>query len=196
MWLLGPGALQDTLLTAACRQSLLVADGNHRVAAATQAGRGSLLALVTGGPDLRIGPINRALNSTGLGMGELASRWRAVGLQVEPSQDLTPVPGTVVVLAGTVALRVRPAVDHHGIDHHWVEQLMVEKALGLDPSDAVLRPLYDGEAPRPDAEAVILIAPVPLADVLAVHTAGQRMPRKATYFTPKPRSGLLLADLV
>jgi uncharacterized protein (DUF1015 family) len=28
-----------------------------------------------------------------------------------------------------------------------------------------------------------------------VHDAGKRMPRKATYFTPKPRSGLLLADL-
>ena len=28
-----------------------------------------------------------------------------------------------------------------------------------------------------------------------VHAAGGRMPRKSTYFTPKPRSGLLLADL-
>jgi uncharacterized protein (DUF1015 family) len=36
---------------------------------------------------------------------------------------------------------------------------------------------------------------VPLADVLAVHRAGLRMPRKSTFFTPKPRSGLLLAEL-
>jgi uncharacterized protein (DUF1015 family) len=36
---------------------------------------------------------------------------------------------------------------------------------------------------------------VPYADVLAVHDQGRRMPRKSTYFTPKPRSGLLLADL-
>jgi uncharacterized protein (DUF1015 family) len=28
-----------------------------------------------------------------------------------------------------------------------------------------------------------------------VHAQGRRMPRKSTYFTPKPRSGLLLADL-
>jgi len=38
-------------------------------------------------------------------------------------------------------------------------------------------------------------SPVPFADVLAVHRQGRRMPRKSTYFTPKPRSGLLLADL-
>jgi uncharacterized protein (DUF1015 family) len=28
-----------------------------------------------------------------------------------------------------------------------------------------------------------------------VYAAGERMPRKATYFTPKPRSGLLLAEI-
>jgi uncharacterized protein (DUF1015 family) len=38
---------------------------------------------------------------------------------------------------------------------------------------------------------VLLIAPVPMKEVLA----GTKMPRKSTYFTPKPRSGLLLADL-
>jgi uncharacterized protein (DUF1015 family) len=42
---------------------------------------------------------------------------------------------------------------------------------------------------------VLQLAPVPFADVLAVHRQGRRMPRKSTYFTPKPRSGLLLADL-
>jgi uncharacterized protein (DUF1015 family) len=42
---------------------------------------------------------------------------------------------------------------------------------------------------------LLQIAPVPLADVLAVHEQGRRMPRKSTYFTPKPRSGLFLADV-
>jgi hypothetical protein len=194
MWLLGKGDLQDTVLRAACEQSLLVADGNHRVAAATCAGQGSLLALVTGGPDLRIGPIHRVLVGTGLGIDELASRWRAIGLRVHPTQDRTPTPGTVVVVAGCTALRVQ-LPPGRTIDHQVVEDLMVERALGIDPSGASLRPLFDGQAPRAKADAVVLIAPVPLADVLAVHAAGQRMPRKATYFTPKPRSGLLLADV-
>jgi hypothetical protein len=201
MWLLGKGDLQDSVLHAARRHALLVADGNHRVAAATLAGHGSLLALVTGGPDLRIGPIHRALVHTGLGITDLADRWRAVGLDVSPANDRTPSPGTVVVIAGADAVRVRlpdRAIDQdsdHGIDHLGVEQVMVEQALGLDPA-AVLRPLYPGQEPRPDAEAVVLIAPVPLAEVLATYAAGRRMPRKATYFTPKPRSGLLLAELL
>jgi uncharacterized protein (DUF1015 family) len=31
--------------------------------------------------------------------------------------------------------------------------------------------------------------------VLDVHRQGRRMPRRSTYFTPKPRGGMLLADL-
>jgi hypothetical protein len=201
MWLVGKGELQKAVLAAACGQSLLVADGNHRVAAAAMAGRGSLLALITGGPSLRIGPINRVLTGTGMDIGEMTRRWQETGLEVLPSDDRTPPakPGTVVVVAGDKAWHVHlPRADHgadHDIDHRLVEHLMVERALGLDPAGPHVRPLPGSRAPRPDADAVLLIAPVPLADVLAVHGAGERMPRKATYFTPKPRSGLLLADI-
>ncbi|WP_165961062.1 DUF1015 family protein [Actinocrispum wychmicini] len=186
IWLLGKGDLQDTVLTAIRRHPLLVADGNHRVAAATLAGNG-LLALVTDGPDLRIGPINRVFVHTSLAPGELVERWRAAGLDIQPANG-SPAPGTVVVLAGLDRLAIR--LPGPGIDHQKVEQLMVERALGRDPAE-VLRPLYVGQQPRPDADAVVLIAPVPLDHVLS----GRRMPRKATYFTPKPRSGLVLADL-
>ncbi|ALG09086.1 DUF1015 family protein [Kibdelosporangium phytohabitans] len=197
MWLAGKGDLQDDLLAAASAQSLLVADGNHRVAAAARAGRGSLLALITAGPDLRIGPIHRVLTGTGLSTGELAARWRQAGLDVQPSADHTApaVPGTVVVLGAAGALRVTLPRNGLEIDHRLVEQLMVERALGLDPAGPHLRPLPPGRPARPDADAVLLTAPVPLADVLAVHATGRQMPRKATYFTPKPRSGLLLAEI-
>jgi hypothetical protein len=187
MWLLGKGDLQDKVLRAIRGQSLLVADGNHRVAAATLAG-GGLLALVTGGPDLRIGPIHRVLVGTSLTPHELVGRWRASGLDLNPTTDPTPTTGTVVTMVGTEAFSIR--LHGPGIDHQKVEQLMVEHALGLDPAE-VLRPLYVGQQPRPDADAVVLIAPVSMDEV----RTGRRMPRKATYFTPKPRSGLLLADL-
>jgi hypothetical protein len=186
IWLVRRGDVQETLLRAAGGRGLLVADGNHRVAAATLAGNG-LLALVTGGPDLRIGPIHRVLLNTRLTSDELVHRWRFTGLSVRPS-FADPTPGTVIVyLTGQ-----RLAVDlpGAGIDHLKVEQLMVERALGLDPA-AVLRPLYVGQEPRADADAVVMIAPVPMDHVLT----GRPMPRKATYFTPKPRSGLVLADL-
>ncbi|MCU1686098.1 MAG: hypothetical protein JWQ81_6837 [Amycolatopsis sp.] len=199
MWLLGAGARQDEILAVAQEQPLLVADGNHRVAAAAAAGHGSLLALVTGGPGLRIGSINRVLSGTGLSLDEMARRWRAIGLDVRPStpRDLA-AKGEVVVVAGNDAVRVLlPESAERGpvIDHGVVEQVLVKQALGVDPDGPSLRALPGGQAVGDAADAVILLAPVPFDDVLAVHDAGKRMPRKATYFTPKPRSGLLLADL-
>jgi hypothetical protein len=71
---------------------------------------------------------------------------------------------------------------------------LLDKALGLDPEGDQVRPLAGDRTPPSDADAVLLLAPVPLTDVLAVHAAGGRMPRKSTYFTPKPRSGLVLAE--
>ncbi|MCE7004509.1 DUF1015 domain-containing protein [Kibdelosporangium philippinense] len=195
LWLAGKGELQDKLIEAACSQSLMVADGNHRVAAAALAGHGSLLALITAGPDLRIGPIHRVLVGTGLSLDDLAEKWRRIGLDVQPSEDHTPpdMPGTVVVTAKGKALRVKlPGLD---IDHRQVENVLIEQALGLDPAGPKVWPLAPGRPARPDADATLFIAPIPLADVLAVHAAGERMPRKATYFTPKPRSGLVLSHI-
>lgn len=50
------------------------------------------------------------------------------------------------------------------------------------------------EAERTGGTALVLRA-TPVADVLAVAAAGERMPRKSTSFVPKPRSGLVLRDL-
>jgi uncharacterized protein (DUF1015 family) len=38
----------------------------------------------------------------------------------------------------------------------------------------------------------LLLNPTPVEAVAAVAEAGERMPRKSTLFTPKPRTGLLL----
>jgi len=194
LWLVGPGEAQDTLLEAAGAHQLLVADGNHRVAAAAAAGLSGLLALVTAGPALRIGPIHRALVDTGLTADDLAAAWRAVDLRVDDLPAVVPPePGVVVVVCPDRVLRVE--LPTPGIDHAAVESVLLAKALGLDPECAQVRPVTDERWRSVAADAVLLVAPVPLADVLAVHAAGERMPRKSTYFTPKPRSGLLLADL-
>ncbi|CCH29264.1 DUF1015 family protein [Actinosynnema sp. NPDC047251] len=192
LWLVGPGHHQDALLAAAGAHPLMVADGNHRVAAAAAAGLTGLPALVTAGPDLRVGPIHRALVDTGLSLDDLAAAWRGIGLAVaETDVSARPSPGVVVAVSGARALRVE--LPEPGIDHAFVETHLLEKALGLDPESPHVRPVTNG-VPL-DEEVLLLIAPVPVADVLAVHASGGRMPRKSTYFTPKPRSGLLLADL-
>jgi hypothetical protein len=200
LWLVGPGERQEALLAAAGAHPLLVADGNHRVAAAAAAGLTGLLALVTAGPALRVGPIHRALVGTGLTNADLAAAWRGQGLAVTAlAAPAEPSPGTVVVLRPDAVLRVELPAGH-GPDHAVVESLLLQRALGLDPEGPLVRPVPQrrtgpGATPGADVDALLLLAPVPLSDVLAVHAAGGRMPRKSTYFTPKPRSGLLLADL-
>ncbi|WP_435060886.1 DUF1015 family protein [Amycolatopsis thermoflava] len=193
LWLTGPGHEQDRLLAAVRAAPLLVADGNHRVAAAAEAGT-PLLALVTAGPDLRIGAIHRTISGTGLGARELAAAWRAAGLTVREVSEVDAIePGSVAVSARGGELLV--ALPGGGPDHAVVENLLLDRALGLDPEGPHVHALPEGHSPGPGTDAVLRLAPVPLSEVLAAHAQGRRMPRKSTYFTPKPRSGLLLASL-
>jgi hypothetical protein len=202
LWLLGPGAEQDAVLAAVSSSPLLVADGNHRVAAAAASDRSSLLALVTAGPVLRIGAIHRALVGTGLTCDDLADAWRAAGVMVRNAGELDPPlrPGSVVVeAAGGHLLVTLPGPDPGEpvprIDHGLVERWLIADALGIDPEGPQVRALPAGHPVNPQVDVVLRLAPVPFTDVLAVHEQGRRMPRKSTFFTPKPRSGLLLADL-
>lgn len=202
LWLLGPGTGQDAVLAAVARGPLLVADGNHRVAAAAVSDRSGLLALVTGGPALRIGAIYRELVGTGLTAQDLADAWCRAGLVVRDATQLSPPtrPGSVLVQASGGDLVVtlpgpEPGEPVPRIDHGLVERSLIGDALGIDPEGPQVRALPAGHPAGPHVDAVLQLAPVPFADVLAVHQQGRRMPRKSTYFTPKPRSGLLLADL-
>jgi hypothetical protein len=202
MWLVGPGPAQDELLAACRAHPLMVADGNHRVAAALAAPPTGLLALVTAGPDLRIGAFHRTLVGTGLSVDALASAWRRVGLAVHETPDTPPPrPGVVVAeTAGgvlTVGLREpEPGEPLPRIDHGVVERLLIATALGIDPAGPHVRALPDSHPVGSEVDVVLRIAAVRVADVRAVHRQGRRMPRKSTYFTPKPRSGLLLAELL
>lgn len=204
LWLLGSGPRQDTVLAAAAEYPLMVADGNHRVAAAAAAGLGGLLAMITAGPALRIGAYHRVVTGTGLTCHDLTDAWRRAGLTVDvlPARhDAEPAagdqesgePGTVVVRCRDGVLRVR--LPGTGLDHAAVEDVLLRDALGLRSDGPHVRPLPAGRRPPEDADAVIHVAAVALATVKAVHADGRRMPRKSTYFTPKPRSGLLLAEL-
>ena len=49
-------------------------------------------------------------------------------------------------------------------------------------------------AARRTGGAAVLLNPTPVSAVAAVAAGGERMPRKSTLFTPKPRTGLVLRD--
>ncbi|HEY2949459.1 MAG TPA: DUF1015 domain-containing protein, partial [Micromonosporaceae bacterium] len=83
------------------------------------------------------------------------------------------------------------------------ERVLLREALGLDPGDKRVTCVggdYPADWLRAEvdagrAELAILIAPVTVADFIAVTLARLKMPRKSTWFTPKARAGLVLAQL-
>ena len=210
VWAVPAGPPQDSLLALAGGGDLVVADGNHRSLAAQTAGYPRFLAVVTTPRSVAIEPYNRLISELPLPMDELLDRLRAAGAAVAPAQ--TPaVPdgrGQVLVYAAGRAYTVElprdpaaPEVDN--LDHALVERVLLRDALGLDPGDKRITYVggdypaswLAGEVDAGRAQLAVLIAPVTVADFVAVNLARQKLPRKSTWFTPKARGGLVVAEL-
>jgi uncharacterized protein (DUF1015 family) len=194
---------------------LVVADGNHRSLAAQIGGLSRFLAVVTTPASVDIQPYHRLVVASPLTLGELLERLNAAGATVAEAEPSVPSTGTVVLYGQgrgyAVALphaEAAPGVSGQGtivdvMDHALVERVVLGEALGLEPGDK--RIIYVGgdyppswlvsEVDAGRADLAILIAPVTVDEFVAVNLARQKMPRKSTWFTPKARAGLVLADL-
>ncbi|MDG4756462.1 DUF1015 family protein [Micromonospora sp. WMMD710] len=210
IWLLGPGPEQDALTALAGGGELVVADGNHRSLAAQTGGLPRFLAVVTTPASVAIQPYNRLVSELTTTPDELLDRLRAAGAEVEPIDGPVEVPaggGAVHLrLAGqgyAVRLPATAAGRLENLDHALVERLLLRDALGLDPGDKRITYVggdypaswLTGEVDAGRAELAILIAPVTVEDFVAVNLAREKMPRKSTWFTPKARGGLVVAEL-
>jgi len=214
VWLVGPGADQDRLLAAADAGELVVADGNHRSLAAQEAGLTRFLAVVAPAGSASIQPYQRLIRRLPMPVAEILDGLRAAGagVQAVDERPATPARGTVVLYAGRRTYEVKlpplepgspaPAtVDR--LDHTVVEQLLVRQVLGLTPDDPSIT--YVGgdysadwlatEVDAGRAALAVLLAPVTVEDFVDVNLARATMPRKSTWFTPKARTGLVLADV-
>ncbi|MER7335460.1 MULTISPECIES: DUF1015 family protein [unclassified Micromonospora] len=210
IWLLGPGPQQDELTALAGGGELVVADGNHRSLAAQTGGLPRFLSVITTPASVAIQPYNRLVSELTTTADELLDRLRAAGAEV------TPIDGPVEVPAagGTVHLRLAGrgyavTLPHVGggrlenLDHALVERLLLRDALGFDPGDKRITYVggdypaswLTGEVDAGRAELAVLIAPVTVDDFVAVNLAREKMPRKSTWFTPKARGGLVVAEL-
>ena len=211
IWLLPPGPGQDALVDLAGGGELVVADGNHRSLAAQIGKLPRFLAVVTTPASVAIQPYNRLVSELTSTPDELLDRLRAAGATVTPVPDVTHVAprlGTILLYAGgrghAVTLR-RDAADSgvDSLDHALVERVLLRDALGLDPGDKRITYVggdypaawLAGEVDAGRAELAVLIAPVTVDDFVAVNLARQKMPRKSTWFTPKARAGLVVAEL-
>ena len=196
IWPVGPGELQDRLCALAGGGELVVADGNHRSLAAQLGELPRFLAVVTTPGSVAIQPYNRLVSELTVPPAELLDR-----LDVSPSGSVT------LYLAGaahTVALPRDPSLDPvDNLDHALVERVILRDVLGLDPGDKRITYVggdyppswLTGEVDAGRAELAILVPPVTVDDFVAVNLARKKMPRKSTWFTPKARGGLVLADV-
>lgn len=210
IWLLGPGAAQDELTALAGGGEMVVADGNHRSLAAQTGGFPRFLSVITTPASVAIQPYNRLVSELTTTPAELLDRLRAAGAEITPMDGPVEVPaagGTVHLhLAGQgYAVRL-PRVGGgrlENLDHALVERLLLRDGLGLDPGDKRITYVggdypaswLTGEVDAGRAELAVLVAPVTVDDFVAVNLAREKMPRKSTWFTPKARAGLVVAEL-
>jgi uncharacterized protein (DUF1015 family) len=209
IWPVPAGAARDELLALAGGGDLVVADGNHRSLAAQLAHLPRFLAVVTTAESVAIQPYNRLV--CGVDQEMFAERLSAAGAIVTALDGPPRVPtagGVVhIYLSGkTLAVTLTPepdlpAVDN--LDHAAVERVVLGRVLGLDAGDKRITYVggdygagwLAGEVDSGRAELAVMIAAVTVDDFVAVNLARQKLPRKSTWFTPKARAGLVVADL-
>ena len=81
------------------------------------------------------------------------------------------------------------------LDVSLAHYLLIRQAWGLEDTTEVVGFRHDLESTLEAAGTsgtALLLNPTPVEGVAAVAQAGDRMPRKSTLFTPKPRTGLLI----
>jgi uncharacterized protein (DUF1015 family) len=210
IWPVGPGELQDQLIELAGGGELVVADGNHRSLAAQTGGLPRFLAVITTPASVFIQPYNRLVAELPLPLDELLSRLRAAGATVTEVPRVARIPskGSIEMYADGRTFVLGLPVDNNetgveNLDHALVERVLLRDAIGLDPGDKRISYIggdysadwHRGEVDAGRAELAVLIAPVTVDDFVTVNLQRQKLPRKSTWFTPKARGGLVLAQL-
>jgi uncharacterized protein (DUF1015 family) len=208
IWVIPASPLQQELTALAGGGDLVVADGNHRSLAAQTGGLPRFLAVVTTPASVAIQPYNRLVSE--LPAADFVERLTAAGAQVEelPRPASGPSKGTIELYAAgrsyAVVLPSAPGGSPvENLDHALVERILLGDVLGLDPGDKRVSYIggdypaewLRGEVDAGRSELAVLIAPVTVDDFVAVNLARQKLPRKSTWFTPKARGGLVLAQL-
>ncbi len=189
IWPVAAGALADRLVALAGGGELVVADGNHRSLAAQTGGLQRFLAVVTTPASVRIDPYNRLVRDVTFEQADSEGQVRVYTRE-----------GGV----RRVALPTDPQLSFvENMDHALVERELLGRALGLEPGDKRITYVGGdypdswliGEVDAGRADLAVLVEPVTVPDFIRVNLDRQKMPRKSTWFTPKARAGLVVAQL-
>lgn len=215
IWLLSDSAERSELVKALRAEPLAyVADGNHRSAAAAMLGLEGFLTVVFPAANMGLAPYNRLVAWDA----RISVDWRAA---LAPAFDVEDAPGgtdfqptsphSIGFYAGANWLRLTPKPGTYddsnaaeSIDSAIVQKNVFERVCGIaDPRDERLTFVggnRDAHYLRNRVDSgehsfAITLPPVTMEQFLEVCRQRRMMPPKSTWFSPKIRSGLVMALL-
>ena len=211
-----PEEMAEAAEAAGGLDSLYVTDGHHRVAASQEEGAapGWFMAAMFPARQMRVLEYNRCVvldEKPDLDefFRRLGPDWEVTGMGWIGSAAARPSqPGDISMLTGGAWRRLRFRGGRsedpvEGLDVSLLHDRILGPALGVTRiddrrlslvvgADAVDR--LERRARNDERVMGFALCPVPIEQLLAVADAGRLMPPKSTWFTPKPRSGLVVAE--
>jgi uncharacterized protein (DUF1015 family) len=188
-----PGSIAELAEALTAIEATYVIDGHHRVAATLARGhdpatpKGRFLAVAFPDDDLAVFPFHR---------------WLATDWRPDRSPDgagLIPKPGTTVLVAREGEWLFD--LGGTGDDTSALAENVLGPLLGVADERVDHRVVFVPGYPGPEAlrsqvatqgGVGFLLHPPSIASIMGVSDAGGVMPPKATFFAPKPRSGVFL----
>lgn len=199
-WIIEDHEAQETLMAAFAEVgAAYIIDGHHRVAAAVERdaeeqGSGArFLAVAFPDDDLVVYPFHRWIDGESMRPDPENEEMGRLGLE--------PAPGEAVVVtrAGEWTIDLRARIDEDDVSA--LARTVLGPRLGVidertDPRISFVPGFPDSTGLRAmvaEREGVgFVLHPATVEAVMAVSDSGGTMPPKATFFAPKPRSGLFL----
>ncbi|MPZ53420.1 MAG: DUF1015 family protein [Acidimicrobiia bacterium] len=184
VWLLQP---DDAISAMDAVEAGIIVDGHHRTAAAHAAGSPSVLCAFVPADSLGSTGFDRVAHTVTT---DVPSRITATGLKVDAlNQPGRPTSSGRVHLFWDGKWFSISGWEEGTIDAAVIDEKILGTALGI--SDFEVRPAI---GPVPTAPLVITSHPPSWETLERMVRAGDTMPPKSTYFTPKMRSGVFLID--
>lgn len=219
LWVADDPDLVSAVATAVASAPVVVADGHHRYETArayrkeVRAANGdragphdAVMALVVelAEDQLAVGPIHRTLAGLpeGFDLPAAFGRWFDLLRAGEASDRVVGALGgsqslALVTPAGAWLLTPHDELAEAAGD--TLDSALVDRVLAeLPPHESTHRhgwpEAYDAVR-RGEAQAAVLLRPVTVAQIADYAAARRRMPPKTTYFSPKPRTGMVFRRL-
>ncbi|MDO8673469.1 MAG: DUF1015 family protein [Dehalococcoidia bacterium] len=200
--------LQDALR----HEEVVVADGNHRSKASQLAGLDAFLGIVFAADTMHIDPYHRMIKDLGMAGSDFIEALRRSGFVVEQLSLSHPfissTPNEVGLYLDGVWHRLIPQIVDPGdpiesLDAKIIENRVIKDVLVLDPADQRVsyvggdyEPAYlQAQVDNGSQQCAFSLPAVTMQQFFRVNDARQAMPRKTTWFSPKIRSGFVIAEV-